>query len=97
MLLPLAVSTSVLSVMVMDLHNAGAPEAQEAQQVAVHAHNLEAQAHAHAEAQVQAAVQAHSLAAKAQAHAHAQVTRNSAKSPLPPPTCWQWLLQPGSG
>ncbi|KAL0049652.1 hypothetical protein WJX82_006873 [Trebouxia sp. C0006] len=50
----------------------GAPEAQEAQQVAVHAHNLEAQAHAHAEAQVQAAVQAHSLAAKAQAHAHAQ-------------------------
>jgi len=53
---------------------AGASEAQEAQQVAVHAHNLEAQAHAHAEAQVQAAVQAHSLAAKAQAHAHAQVS-----------------------
>lgn len=52
---------------------AGQREAQEAQQVAVHAHNLEAQAHAHAEAQVQAAVQAHSLAAKAQAHAHAQV------------------------
>ena len=70
--------------MVMDLHNAGAPEAQEAQQVAVHAHNLEAQAHAHAEAQVQAAVQAHSLAAKAQAHAHAQVRRNSATFPLPP-------------
>lgn len=54
--------------------NIGSTEVQEAQQVAAHAHNLEAQAHAHAEAQVQAAVQAHSLAAKAQAHANAQVT-----------------------
>ena len=54
--------------------NIGTTEVQEAQQVAAHAHNLEAQAHAHAEAQVQAAVQAHSLAAKAQAHANAQVT-----------------------
>ncbi len=70
-------------------YDAGASEAQEAQQVAVHAHNLEAQAHAHAEAQVQAAVQAHSLAAKAQAHAHAQVKRIVAI-----PTCWQCLLQP---
>ena len=51
----------------------GTSEVQEAQQVAAHAQNLEAQAHAHAEAQVQAAVQAHSLAAKAQAHANAQV------------------------
>lgn len=53
--------------------SAGTTEVQEAQQVAAHAQNLEAQAHAHAEAQVQAAVQAHSLAAKAQAHANAQV------------------------
>ncbi len=66
----------------MNTYDAGAPEAQEAQQVAVHAHNLEAQAHAHAEAQVQAAVQAHSLAAKAQAHAHAQV-RPIPAPPLP--------------
>ena len=66
---------------VMDAYDAGAPEAQEAQQVAVHAHNLEAQAHAHAEAQVQAAVQAHSLAAKAQAHAHAQVRPMAANTP----------------
>lgn len=83
-LLPLAISTSVLSVMVMVSCNAGAPEAQEAQQVAVHAHNLEAQAHAHAEAQVQAAVQAHSLAAKAQAHAHAQVRPITARPPTAP-------------
>ena len=92
----------LFSVMVMDAYDAGAPEAQEAQQVAVHAHNLEAQAHAHAEAQVQAAVQARSLAAKAQAHAHAQVRPMAANTPSPPPptwppACWQWLLQPSSG
>lgn len=57
--------------------------------MAVHAHNLEAQAHAHAEAQVQAAVQAHSLAAKAQAHAHAQVCPPclSITRPGPTPVC----------